>query len=124
MREVNMALFYAEGINGSARILPFMSFEAMDLMLRPYVRKIVRGLHISDLDYSVWLYNKFTKKEEFLEGNLEIFLNEDSKTASFTVNNQDFYYFCVKDKTLKKRIQAQYDCKHRVSVEECLNAKV
>lgn len=99
-----MALFYPEGINGSGVYLPIMTYETMVLQLQPYIQYIVETLRISDIKYSVWIYSRYTRRLEFVQGNMLIPYTRDTRVASFTVNYIDLCSFCVKDEELRNSI--------------------
>ncbi len=113
-----MALFFPEGISGNVLYLPIMTYETMDLQLQPYIRSIVSNLMISDLDYSVWCYSYYTRKTEFIEGNLRIPFDDNTKVVSFSINGIDYFVFCVTDNLLKYRIQNMLDYIYNFSNSE------
>ena len=117
-----MAVFFPEGIDGNAVYIPCMTFEFMDMQLQPYIRYIVSKLYICDDNYSVWLYNVFTRKSEFLEGSIRIPFTEETKAVSFSINDIDYYVFCVNDANLKNRIISLlsfvYQCDDEVMYHE------
>ncbi len=99
-----MTLFFPEGLDGEVLTLPIMTYATMDMLVQPHIRHIVESLSISDLDYSVWLYSRYTRRSEFVTGNLLIPFDDTTKVVSYSLNDIDYFVFCVTDTKLKDNI--------------------
>ena len=94
--------------------------DATEENAEPTTKQVAKEdkLMISDLDYSVWCYSYYTRKTEFIEGNLRIPFDDNTKVVSFSINSIDYYVFCVTDNLLKYRIQNMLDYIYNFSKSE------